>query len=318
MWGRWKRRQPLRRPWGGGIEAVTGRGQAFGQTWWGRSWFEALEALIDPGRLARGRSYARSGQVADLEIASGRVTAHVYGHRAKPYTVRIKLKPLTAAEWQTVIAALASRAVFAAKLLNGEMPSGAAEVFATAGVSLFPQHQHDLETTCSCPDWANPCKHSAAVYLLLTERFDADPFLLFTLRGRTKEKALAALRAERGGAKPARKPAAVPVAPAPSEAIAPEPAEAPFVPLSATVADFWRARTPLEELPASVTPAAIPDALIRALEEPAFWSGPGRLRDHLSAVYETITRDAVALAEGEDSPQAPLATRKGTRPRRTA
>ncbi len=318
MWGSWKRRRPLRRP-GGGIEAVTGRGQAFGQTWWGRSWFEALEALIDPGRLARGRSYARSGQVADLEIAPGRVTAHVHGHRAKPYTVRIKLNPLTAAEWQTVIAALASRAVFAAKLLNGEMPSGAAEVFAAAGVSLFPQHQHDLETTCSCPDFANPCKHSAAVYLLLTERFDADPFLLFTLRGRTQEKVLAALRAERGGAKPARKTSTASLAPAISESIVsePEPPEVPFIPLSATIADFWRARSPLEELPAGVTAAAIPDALIRALEEPAFWSGPGHLRDHLSAVYEAVTRDALALANGEDPVPAPLPNRKGARPKRT-
>lgn len=317
MWGRWRRRRPLRRP-SGGIEAVTARGQAFGQTWWGRSWFEALERLIDPGRLARGRSYARSGQVADLEIAPGRVTAHVHGHRAKPYTVRIKLRPLTAAEWQTVIAALASRAVFAAKLLNGEMPSGAAEVFAAAGVSLFPQHQHDLETTCSCPDFANPCKHSAAVYLLLTERFDADPFLLFTLRGRTQEKVLAALRAERGGAKPARKPSAIPVASASDEPFTPEPepSEVPFVPLSQTVTDFWRARAPLEELPAGVTAAAIPDALIRALEEPAFWSGPGHLRDHLSAVYEAVTRDALTLAHGEDLGQAPTPIRKGTRPRR--
>jgi len=156
--------------------------------------------------------------------------------------------------------------------------------------------------------------------LLLTERFDADPFLLFTLRGRTKEKALAALRAERGGALPTRKRSAVPVTPAPSMPTPPEPEppEVPFVPLSDTIAAFWRARTPLEELPAGVTAAAIPDALIRALEEPAFWSGPGRLRDHLSTVYETMTRDAVALAEGDNSPQAPAAPRKGNRPQRTA
>ena len=319
MWGGWKRRRPLHRPVDG-IQAITGRAQRFGQTWWGQSWLDALERLIDPGRLARGRAYARGGQVTDLEIAPGRVTAHVHGHRAKPYTVRIKLKPLTAAEWQTVIAALASRAVFAAKLLNGEMPSGAAEVFAAAGVSLFPQHQHDLETTCSCPDFANPCKHSAAVYLLLTERFDADPFLLFTLRGRTKEKALAALRTERGGALPARKTSAIPVAPASSETTTPEPETpvVPFVPLSETVAEFWRARTPLEDLPAGVTATAIPDALIRALEEPAFWSGPGRLRDHLSAVYETVARDAKTLAEGQDPAQTPTPIRKGARPQRNA
>ena len=109
------------------------------------------------------------------------------------------------------------------------------------------------------------------MYLLLTKRFDADPFLLFTLRGRTKQKALDAMRVERGGALPARKTSAVPVAPAPSETTPPEPEPpgVPFVPLSETVAEFWRARTPLEDLPAGVTAAAIPDALIRAPEEPA-------------------------------------------------
>ena len=146
---------------------------------------------------------------------------------------------------------------------------------------------------------------STAVYLLLTERFDADPFLLFTLRGRTQDKVLAALQAERGGAQPTRKAAAIPVAPAPSETTTPEPPVVPFVPLSETVAEFWRARTPLEDLPAGVTAAAIPDALIRAWEEPAFWSGPGRLRDHLSAVYQTVAREALILADGgRSSPNA--------------
>ena len=140
------------------------------------------------------------------------------------------------------------------------------------------------------------------MYLLLTERFDADPFLLFTLRGRTQDKVLTALQAERGGAKPARKAAASRVTPEPEAPKAIEPRLEIFVPLGDAWADFWRTRTLLEELLASVTPAALPDAWIRALEEPAFWSGPGRLRDHLSAVYQAMTRDALILSGAEGQP----------------
>ena len=141
--------------------------------------------------------------------------------------------------------------------------------------------------------------------LLLTERFDADPFLLFTLRGRTQDKVLAALQADRGGAKPARRAVASRVAPEPTASMVAEPRLEIFFPMDEAWPDFWRARTPLEELPASVTAAAIPDALIRALEEPAFWSGPGRLRDHLSAVYETVAREALILADGAIVPVRP-------------
>lgn len=88
-------------------------------------------------------------------------------------------------------------AIYAAKLLTGEMPADIEDVFAAAGVSLFPDNSKDLETSCSCPDWANPCKHVAAVYYLLGERFDADPFLIFAVRGRSKEQIIDVLRARR-------------------------------------------------------------------------------------------------------------------------
>src|SRR5207249_5250545 len=134
------------------------------------------ERLVNPGRLARGRSYARTGQVVSLDIGRDGVKAVVQGSRPEPYTVQIKFKQLTDAEWERVIDAMAGEALYAARLLSGEMPEQIEEVFAAAGASLFPAERGDLETDCSCPDWANPCKHVAAVHYLLGERFEADPF----------------------------------------------------------------------------------------------------------------------------------------------
>ena len=193
-WGWYPKPKP-RRP-AKGIRAKTTRGQ-FGQTWWAGLWIEALERLVDPGRLSRGRSYARSGQVLNLDIKLGRVDSRVQGSRPTPYKVRIEIKPLAEKAWDKVVDAMAAQAIFAAKLLAGEMPHNIEEAFSTAKVSLFPAKRGDLVTECSCPDWANPCKHIAAVYYLLGEQFDEDPFLIFQLRGRIKAQIIAALRAAR-------------------------------------------------------------------------------------------------------------------------
>lgn len=170
-----------------------------GETWWSQRWIRALEEVQVGARLARGRSYARRGQVLDMEVQPGRVIAHVQGSRPQPYQVAICLRTFSEEEWRTVITTLAARAVFAAKLLAGEMPHDIERVCDAAGVSLFPKTMNDLQTECSCPDWANPCKHIAAVHYLLADSFDKDPFLLFALRGKTKDQILAALREERGG-----------------------------------------------------------------------------------------------------------------------
>ena len=183
-WGWYPKPKPRRRA--DGIRAKTGRGQQFGKTWWAGKWIDALERLVDPGRLTRGRSYARSGQVLNLDITPGRVDSRVQGSRPQPYKVRIEIEPLTEKEWNKVADAMAAQAVFAAKLLAGEMPQNIEEAFAAAKVSLFPEREDDLDTDCSCPDWANPCKHIAAVYYLLGEEFDRDPFLIFKLRGMSR------------------------------------------------------------------------------------------------------------------------------------
>ncbi|MBA2395204.1 MAG: SWIM zinc finger family protein [Ktedonobacteraceae bacterium] len=180
----------------GGIKARSERG-AIGETWWSRRWVKVLEALGMGTRLTRGRSYARQGQVLSIDIETGLVKAKVQGSMEKPYAIKIRLHPLTAQDWEQVTDAMASQAIFAAKLLAGEMPPNIEEAFEVAHLSLFPTTQEDLQTSCTCPDWANPCKHVAAVYYILAERFDEDPFLLFKLRGRTKEEIIKALRDKR-------------------------------------------------------------------------------------------------------------------------
>ena len=148
-------------------------------------------------RLQRGKRYARTGQVLTMDVGAGQVKASVQGSRAKPYRVFIETEVLTTSEWDAIESVMASSAVFAARLLAGEMPEEIEEAFAGSSTSLFPGSPTSSTSACSCPDWENPCKHIAAVYYLLAEAFDGDPFLIFAWRGRTKEELLGGLRARR-------------------------------------------------------------------------------------------------------------------------
>jgi uncharacterized Zn finger protein len=170
----------------GGIKAQSRRG-AFATSWWGQRWIKVLESFDIGERLNRGRTYARKGQVMDIEIEKGAVRAMVQGSRSYPYEVEVRFRPLSRAQWHQVVKALGDRFISLARLLAGEMPEDIENVFEDAKLSLFPHRLRDLETACSCPDWSNPCKHTAAVFYLLAEEFDRDPFLLFKLRGLARE-----------------------------------------------------------------------------------------------------------------------------------
>ena len=170
----------------GGIKARSQRG-TFGGSWWAKRWIEVLESFDIGSRLGRGRSYARRGQVLSINIEQGKVDAEVQGSRPWPYQVSIGVKTLKKKERRKLAAVLAKRAIFSAKLLAGQMPENVEEAFTDAGLSLFPNRGSDLNSDCTCPDWSNPCKHVAAVYYLLGEEFDRDPFLIFKLRGIERE-----------------------------------------------------------------------------------------------------------------------------------
>jgi len=192
-WDQWPVARPRRAPIGPSHPRAR-----FGVSWWGRAWVEALEqrARLDRNRLPRGRTYARGGAVGELEVLPGEVRAAVQGSRVQPYAVRLRVREFSAAEWERTIAAIAGRAAHAAALLDGTLDPGIVAELERQGVSLLPT-AGELGPSCSCPDWANPCKHSAAVCYLVADRMDQDPFTIFQLRGRSREQLLAAVRARR-------------------------------------------------------------------------------------------------------------------------
>jgi uncharacterized Zn finger protein len=199
-WNYYRPSQPIRVE--GGLKTRSERGE-IGSTWWSKRWIDVLLSFNMGSRLTRGRSYARQGQVVSIDVEPGIVNAKVQGSQPRPYKVKIQLQPLSDQDWEQVLDAMAAQAIFAAMLLAGEMPTDIEDAFRAVHLSLFPTRSSDLVTDCTCPDWANPCKHIAAVYYILADRFDEDPFLIFKLRGRTKEQIIQALRQRRTAALPA-------------------------------------------------------------------------------------------------------------------
>ncbi len=268
----------------GGMKTSSEQG-AIGSTWWSKRWIGVLESFSMGTRLTRGQSYARQGQIISMDIEAGIVKASVQGAQPRPYTIKIQLKPLSDQDWEKVTEAMASQAIFAAKLLAGEMPVNIEEAFGAVKLSLFPVSAKDLETDCTCPDWANPCKHTAAVYYLLAERFDEDPFLIFKLRGRTKDEIVQALREKRTETLPAEST----LSSAESDA-----AEA-IIPLEDHLDMFWQAGEELETF--TVNPAAprIDKAVLKRLGDAPFMIEGQNMVSLLSRAYDMV--DAYVLRE---------------------
>ncbi len=258
----------------GGIKAQSKRG-AFGESWWAKRWIAVLESFDIGARLSRGRSYARRGQVAAIDIAEGSVKAKVQGSSPRPYSVTIKVAALPEADWKKLAQELSRQAIFSARLLAGEMPQEIEDAFTGAGLSLFPEKLRDLETSCSCPDWSNPCKHVAAVYYLLGEEFDRDPFLLFRLRGMSRERLFKLLGTSTGKPSASR---------ARTTSAADEPA-APPEPLSATPEQF-RGDQPLPpDFFGALNLPPVDAALPKRLGKFPFWRGTEPFLETLEAVY---------------------------------
>ncbi len=159
---------------------VTGRKLAI--TWWGMAWTENLERYADfANRISRGRSYLRQGAVLDLQIEPGKVTGLVQGSRVKPYQVEIHIQPLKPAVWMAITQACSGNIHSLQDLVSGKFPRNLAELFTASGTGLFPALR-EIAFNCSCPDWADMCKHVAAILYGIGVRFDEDPTLFFRLR----------------------------------------------------------------------------------------------------------------------------------------
>ncbi|MBE2199220.1 MAG: hypothetical protein IAE79_11465 [Anaerolinea sp.] len=262
-----------------GIKAKSKRGD-FVKNWWATRWIAAMERVMDRGRLQRGRSYARKGQVLSLEESKGKLNAKVQGSRRTPYKITIELAPLSERDWEKVLTALAERPYFVAQLLAGEMPQEIEEAFQAVRLDLFPA-KWELKQSCNCPDSASVCKHLAAVHYILAERFDEDPFLLFRLRGKTQDEILAALGT--GAAEG-------------ETAVAPEYTPAP--PLSESLAAFWQIGPQVEPYAVRIAAPDVPYPLLERLGEPDFLPDARRW---LVKAYDTVTETAVQIAYQSES-----------------
>lgn len=275
-----------------------------GTTWWGQHWIQALELVLraQAGRLARGRTYARAGRTHDLVVECGKVKAQVTGSRATPYAVTIELEQLDEATWKKAIDGMAAKAQFSAELLAGHMPIEVDHVFQAAGTSLFPKQRSELKTSCSCPDWGDPCKHVAATHYVLGEAFDRDPFLLFELRGKTKDQVLEALRAARvAKGEPEAKRRKQKAKPTIAD-------EVPAVKLGKLKAtDYDRPRAPLPSLQFAFDEPAASGAVLRQLGAPAGWGSEGSPADALAPLVRAAAETArrIATLDTEPAPSVP-------------
>lgn len=248
------------------------------ETWWGERWIDALYRFGWKGRLRSGQIYAQEGRVEALEIEPGRIKAKVAGTAVDPYTVTVALRPLSDVDWDLVSEIMSCQALYTAQLLAGEMPPEVEEVFQAARAPLFPRHKEDLRAHCNCPDFANPCKHIAAVYFAAAQSFDRDPFLLFSLRGRTKEQFLAAIRAQRA----AEAQAIASMALDHQDAASLEPVR------------FYQAGEELDSVAIAIAPPA--QSTAKRLGRPPFWRSPADPVTRLPEIYEAISRRAREVA----------------------
>ena len=164
------------------LSPVVISGTKLATTWWGLAWNKNLESYADySNRIARGRSLVRHGSILDLKIQQGHILAFVQGSGRSPYTVEVKIEPLTAKEWEAFSNACGRQIDSLADLAAGKFPKELASLFTAKGEGLFPSPK-EIHFDCTCPDWASMCKHVAATLYGIGARLDENPLLFFTLR----------------------------------------------------------------------------------------------------------------------------------------
>ena len=187
-----KKHYPVRIPrYAAGIRAQESRSGG-ARTWWARRWLEVLERMGLGARLGRGKHYAVSGQVTGMRIEGPHVEAQVVGTRPDPYRVTIDFRVPEGAAREAIVARIKGEPMLAARLIADDMPTEVEQAFRDCGLDFFPGGKlapgvYDMTTACSCPDYANPCKHVSAVLLILGEEIARRPMTLLELRGIAEE-----------------------------------------------------------------------------------------------------------------------------------
>ena len=269
------------------------------KTWWGKEFLRALEDCMDPGRLSRGRSYSTPYRRKSFSIRQGKIAATVRGnistyfhvYETPYYKVEIGFQKIASTRWNAILKRLGSNADWVTHLVLGEVPPSIEEALAGARVKLLPRTHREIQASCSCPDWANPCKHIAGIYYHVASLIDRDPLLLFEFRGLERSKLLEAVsKSEFGSALRGEAEAAVPDLAA--SAREPRYPSVGAVPIEAPASDlrtFWRGRPVPREADRQVPPVS---ALLlrRAGDYPEFWHREISFLETMAAIYERVAK----------------------------
>lgn len=157
--------------------------QIFGKTWWGSEWLKSLTEIDFANRIPRGSAYARKGAVRSIEVKGNVIMAKVSGSRPTPYKVTIRVPMFSKQQTELLMQKLLEQPALISKLLNRNLDPEVFRIAKNNGLNLFPQRWNDLDMRCTCPDWAVPCKHLAAVIYMMSREIDNNPFLVFTMHG---------------------------------------------------------------------------------------------------------------------------------------
>jgi len=266
------------------------------KTWWGAEFLKALEQIMDSGRLSRGRSYASPRRLLAFDIKAGTITATLRGninpyfgvYEEPRYEVTVELQKVSKSSWKKVLSRLGHNANWITHLILGEVPPTIETAFEGSSTMLLPRKRGEIASSCSCPDWANPCKHVAGVYVHVAALLDHDPFLLFELRGMPRKTLMAAVSKSEFGAALG------------GDGGAGEPSEEPRFPVveqtvgeasPGDMRDFWLGRALAADAPASgpLPPVSILP-MRRAGDYPEFWHQNASFLDTMSDVYTRIAR----------------------------
>ncbi|MGB8702863.1 MAG: SWIM zinc finger family protein [Thermosynechococcaceae cyanobacterium] len=268
----------------------------FSRTWWGQRFIAALEKLMDSGRLSRGRSYARGGKVKSFEIQDGVVQAKVRGsvnpyfgvYKEPLYSTTIEFKQISPANWSAAIAYVASKASLISRLMLNEIPDNIDDAFAKLDLHLLPYRKDDFKTKCSCPDWSNPCKHVAGVYFLFAAQLDEDPFLLFELRGLSREALQKELAKSHLGQALSAEMVLEDVDPEPDSSYFTQPALQTVTGVE-SLRDFWHGAKRLPQSIEGVPKTSVPAILVKKQGDfPPFWSQESSFIETMEELYERI------------------------------
>lgn len=182
-----KKYAPRKPRYAAGIKLQEARGAA-SRSWWGKRWIDSIADKTLGGRFGRGRAYAMSGQIVNIAESPSRIDADVIGVRPDPYHVAVVFRSPVGEARERIVARLRSEPMFVARLMSDELPTEIEGIFRDEGYDLFPGGKlapdtYDMTTSCTCPDYANPCKHCFAVLIVYGEEIARHPAKLLALRG---------------------------------------------------------------------------------------------------------------------------------------